>query len=120
MKNRQQPKVNAQIILFHRYGSAQALLDAFGSNFLYVSSTRRNGMPGCPLQKPAYFKKTTYRKWLWGQIQRGNERVINTLRVIDEKTVLVDDQYPSGQTAEVVARAAYYVQNKMQFAKAAR
>jgi len=93
-----------------------ALTAAFGERWLYIGRENKGaGMPASPLAnpyKPSDFggqKGATlphYRRWLWGQIQAGDEAVIESLKAIDDSTVLVCWCAPGPCHGEVVRAAA--------------
>lgn len=102
---------------FHHYKSVPALREAFGKDFLYVGRPNRTyKLAGSPLANPYVNNPRAkgvvvdnpiqaYRKWLWGEIGRGNERVLKELRRITESTVLVCWCAPSPCHADVILEA---------------
>lgn len=106
---------------FHDYKSEAALTTAFGSNWLYVGRKNEHyGLAQSPLANPfvndaraARGKVVTnpiasYKSWLWQQMKRGNQDVLEALAGIDDETVLVCWCHPEPCHAGVIDRAARY------------
>lgn len=118
----QSEKCTCQVANFKDYGSIQALDQAFGDRWVYIG--RKNchaGLPQSPLANP--YKRQDfggqrgatlphYRRWLWQQIQAGNEAVLKALRAIDNQTVLVCWCHPHPCHVQVVRAAAAWLRSQ--------
>jgi hypothetical protein len=108
------------VVNFKQYGSVRALDRAFGPRWVYIGRANpRADLPQSPLANPFKVKDfggkrgatlPHYRRWLWQQIQAGNESVLAALRSITPKTTLVCWCKPGPCHGDVVAAAAAWVQ----------
>jgi ribonuclease HI len=108
-----------QVANFKAYGSVQALSQAFGDRWLYIG--RKNDHAGLEQSPLANMYKVSdfggkrgatlpyYRRWLWRQIQAGNEAVLSVLRAINEQTVVVCWCHPHPCHGDVVKAAAEWL-----------
>ena len=115
------------IVNFKQHGSVQALRQAFGNRWLYIGRANSYaGLPASPLANPFKVKdfggrdRTLppgstlghYCRWLWERIQVGDTAVLDTLRAINESTVLVCYCKPGPCHGDVVEAAATWVQSQ--------
>ena len=108
-----------EVVNFKQYRSIDELNQAFGDHWLYIG--RKNkfaGLPQSPLANPFrardYGRGRTishYRCWLWERIQSGDSTVLNTLRTINEASVLVCWCKPGPCHGDVVKAAAAWLQS---------
>lgn len=109
-----------QIVNFNQHQSVEKLNREFGDRWTYIG--RENGFAGLgrsPLANP--FKVAEfggrgqtlphYKRWLWQQIQNGNEEVLEALRQINKDTVLVCWCKPGPCHGDVVIKAAEWLRN---------
>jgi hypothetical protein len=111
------------VVNFKQYRSAAALNRAFGERWLYIGRANAHyRLPASPLANPdrradyGGRRGATlphYRRWLWDQIQAGNEAVIDALRAIDEETILVCWCKPGPCHGDVVRRAAAWLRRQV-------
>lgn len=116
-----------QIINFKQYGSIQALNQAFGDRWVYIGRANSYaGLAQSPLANPFKLKdfggrgKTLppgstlghYRLWLWARIQAGDTAVLEALRAIDDRTVLVCYCKPGPCHGDVVKAAAAWLRTQ--------
>jgi hypothetical protein len=118
----QPEECTCQVANFKDYGSVQALDQAFGDRWVYIGRKNSHaGLPQSPLANP--FKRSDfggqhgatlphYRRWLWQQMQAGNETVLKALRAIDDQTVLVCWCHPQPCHGEVVKAAAEWLRSQ--------
>ncbi len=110
------------VVSFRQYGSVGALNRSFGNSWLYIG--RAN--PGAQLEasplanpyRPRDFggeRGTTlshYRRWLWQQIQAGNQEVLRALAAVNKETVLVCYCAPGPCHGDVVRVAAAWLRER--------
>lgn len=112
---------------FTHYGSVDALNDAFGDRWIYVGrGNRRLGLKHSVVANRYSHKAHAnaiqtdtrdkavemFRRWLWQEIQAGNEQVLQVLRDIDEDTVLVCWCKPKACHTDVLIAAAKWLQEQ--------
>jgi len=111
------------IINFKQYGSIPALNQVFGDHWVYIGRANNHaGLEQSPLANPFKVKdfggrgKTLphYRRWLWERMQASDTAVLNALKAIDDRTVLVCYCKPGPCHGDVVKAAAEWVQAQSQ------
>lgn len=109
------------VINFKAYRSVPALNRAFGDRWRYIGRANSYaGLPQSPLANPFKVKDfggpgqtlAHYRRWLWHRIQAGDEAVINALKAIDARTVLVCWCKPGPCHGDVVQAAAAWLRRQ--------
>jgi hypothetical protein len=115
-------KSGCQVANFKAYGSVEALNQAFGDCWLYIGRKNSHvGLEASPLANPHRRQDfggqpgaslPHYRRWLWGQIQSGNETLLKTLRKITNQTVLICWCHPNPCHGEIVRAAAAWLQKQ--------
>lgn len=108
------------VVNFKQYGSKVALDRAFGDRWLYIGRSNRNAQLEAsalanPFKVSEYGRGGTlshYRRWLWEQIQAGNEDVLADLRSITDTTVLVCWCDPLPCHGHVVKAAAAWLRSQ--------
>jgi hypothetical protein len=108
------------VVNFKQYGSKAALDRAFGDRWTYIG--RANGyaqLDASPLANPfkvsGYGRGGTlphYRRWMWEQIQAGNEEVLVALQSITDTTVLVCWCSPLPCHGHIVKAAAAWLRSQ--------
>jgi hypothetical protein len=108
------------VVNFKQYGSKATLDRAFGGRWLYIG--RANGyaqLEASPLANPFkvrdYGRGATlphYRRWLWEQIQAGNQDVLVALRSITPESVLVCYCKPLPCHGDIVKAAAAWLRDQ--------
>ena len=109
------PSVN-----FKQYGSKAALDRTFGGRWLYIGRANSYAqLEASPLANPftvsEYGRGGTlphYRRWLWEQIQAGNEEVLAALQSITDTTVLVCWCSPLSCHGDIVKAAAAWLHSQ--------
>lgn len=116
------------VVNFKAYGSIQALNRAFGDRWVYIGRANSYaGLEQSPLANPFKVKAfgelsradfgdrgqtlPHYKRWLWERIQAGDEVVLDALKAINARTVLVCWCKPGPCHGEVVKAAATWVQD---------
>ena len=110
------------VVNFRRYGSVAALDRAFGDRWLYIGRVNPAvQLAASPLANP--FRPRDfggkrgatlphYRRWLWRQIQAGNQDVMQALAAVTEERVLVCYCAPGPCHGEVVKAAAAWLRER--------
>ncbi len=108
-----------QVINFKHHNSVQNLDELFPGRWQYIGRANSHaGFEKSALANPFKVKEfggpgqtlPHYRKWLWQQIQDGNEEVLEALRQINKDTVLVCWCKPGPCHGDVVIKAAEWLQ----------
>ena len=110
-----------QIVNFKDYRSKEKLNRTFGQgNWCYVGCGNQHyRLAPSPLANP--FRRgmqqqgvtlPTYRRWLWQQIQQQNTAVLTTLHSLNDETTLVCWCHPQQCHAQVIAKAACWLQQQ--------
>jgi hypothetical protein len=108
------------VVNFKQYGSRAALYRAFGDRWLYIGRANRYAqLAASPLANPFkakdYGRGGTlghYRRWLWAQIQAGNQEVLTALRAITPESVLVCYCKPGPCHGDIVKAAAIWLRSQ--------
>ena len=111
-----------QIVNFKDYRSKEKLNRTFGQgNWCYVGCGNQHyRLAPSPLANP--FRRgmqqqgvtlPTYRRWLWQQIQQQNTAVLTTLHSLNDETTLVCWCHPQQCHAQVIAKAACWLQQQV-------
>ena len=110
------------VVNFRQYGSVAALDRAFSNRWLYIGRTNPGAqLAASPLAnpyRPCDFggeRGATlphYRRWLWQQIQAGNQAVLQALGAVSEANVFVCYCAPGPCHGEVVRAAAAWLRER--------
>jgi hypothetical protein len=122
-------RTKCEVINFKQYGSIQALNQAFGDRWAYIGRANKYArLPASPLANPFKVKDFGgrgqtllpgstlghYRRWLWERIQAGDEALLDALKAIDDRTMLVCWCKPGPCHGDVVKAAAEWIQAQCQ------
>jgi hypothetical protein len=107
------------VVNFKQYRSIDELNQAFGDHWLYIGRQNRSAsLPQSPLANPFRVRDyglgrtiPHYRRWLWERIESGDLAVLDTLRTINEASVLVCWCKPRPCHGDVVKAAAAWLQS---------
>ena len=100
-------------IISIKHHNVQRLNEKFGTKWLYIGRGRK-GMQRSPFSKPPWKKLVNYKRWLWGEMQNGNQAILGLLRFVNDDTVFVDDAALSGaQKAIIITNAKNWYQENL-------
>jgi hypothetical protein len=110
------------VVNFKQYGSVAALNRVFGDRWLYIGrgnrAARLDASPLANPYRPYDFggkRGATlphYRRWLWRQIQAGNQDVLQALAAVTDESVLVCYCAPGPCHGEAVRGAAAWLRER--------
>jgi hypothetical protein len=110
------------VVNFKQYGSVAALDRTFGDRWLYIGRANPGArLAPSPLANPYHLRDfggergatlPHYRRWLWRQIQAGNQDVLQALVAVTDESVLVCYCAPGPCHGEVVRAAAAWLRER--------